>query len=97
MNFSIFAAHKMVVVAQLVRALDCGSKGRGFEPPRLPQKLYLTSVEMEFFVFWHIPQYFLTKVKAFLFYTIHQKPLLKAHKGKKNSVFALFLNNVQYT
>ena len=22
----------MVVVAQLVRALDCGSRGRGFEP-----------------------------------------------------------------
>ena len=25
-------------------------------------------------------------------YTIHQKPLLKAYKGKKNSVFALFLD-----
>ena len=29
---------KMVVVAQLVRASDCDSEGRGFEPPRLPQK-----------------------------------------------------------
>ena len=28
---------KMVVVAQLVRALDCGSRGRGFES-RLPPK-----------------------------------------------------------
>ena len=29
---------KTVVVAQLVRASDCDSEGRGFEPPRLPQK-----------------------------------------------------------
>ena len=28
----IFAARKMVVIAQLVRASDCGSEGRGFEP-----------------------------------------------------------------
>ena len=28
----------MVVVAQLVRASDCDSEGRGFEPPRLPPK-----------------------------------------------------------
>jgi hypothetical protein len=35
--FFIFAAgFKMVVVAQLVRASDCDSEGRGFEPPRLP-------------------------------------------------------------
>ena len=27
----------MVVVAQLVRASDCDSEGRGFEPPRLPK------------------------------------------------------------
>ena len=27
----------MVIVAQLVRALDCGSKGRGFETPHSPQ------------------------------------------------------------
>ena len=39
MNFSIFAARKMVVVAQLVRALDCGSKGRGFEPHHPPLNL----------------------------------------------------------
>jgi hypothetical protein len=32
----IFAPVKMVVVAQLVRASDCDSEGRGFEPPRLP-------------------------------------------------------------
>ena len=28
----------MVIVAQLVRALDCGSKGRGFETPHSPFK-----------------------------------------------------------
>ena len=27
----------MVGVAQLVRALDCGSRGRGFESPNPPQ------------------------------------------------------------
>ncbi len=46
--FFIFAAtrrtcpdrfFKMVVVAQLVRASDCDSEGRGFEPPRLPKKI----------------------------------------------------------
>jgi hypothetical protein len=37
--FFIFAAgFKTVVVAQLVRASDCDSEGRGFEPPRLPTK-----------------------------------------------------------
>ncbi len=28
----------MVLVAQLVRASDCGSEGRGFEPHLAPQK-----------------------------------------------------------
>ena len=28
--------NSMVIVAQLVRALDCGSKGRGFEPRLSP-------------------------------------------------------------
>ena len=40
--FFIFAvAFQTVVVAQLVRASDCDSEGRGFEPPRLPQKVLL--------------------------------------------------------
>ena len=30
---------KMVVVAQLVRASDCGSEGRGFEPRFPPRPL----------------------------------------------------------
>jgi hypothetical protein len=31
----------MVVVAQLVRALDCGSRGRGFEPRHPPIFFFL--------------------------------------------------------
>jgi hypothetical protein len=34
---SVSFALQMVVVAQLVRASDCGSEGRGFEPPHPPQ------------------------------------------------------------
>ncbi len=37
-KLSIFALTKMVVVAQLVRALDCGSRGRRFEPDLPPKK-----------------------------------------------------------
>ena len=36
----------MVVVAQLVRALDCGSRGRRFEPDLPPKK---ESVRIPFF------------------------------------------------
>lgn len=35
---SIFAILKTEDVAQLVRASDCGSEGRGFEPPLPPKK-----------------------------------------------------------
>lgn len=38
----------MEVLAQLVRATDCGSVGRGFEPHIPPQKL--NSAELSFFV-----------------------------------------------
>ncbi len=39
--FCVFlpSSKKTVVVAQLVRASDCDSEGRGFEPPRLPKKV----------------------------------------------------------
>ena len=37
--FFIFAAAEMVAIAQLVRASDCDSEGRGFEPHWLPKKL----------------------------------------------------------
>lgn len=39
----------MVNVAQLVRALDCGSKGRGFEPHLSPIKAVFYKIA--FFVF----------------------------------------------
>ena len=34
----------MVAVAQLVRALDCGSSGRGFESPQPPHFLIFLSI-----------------------------------------------------
>ena len=38
-SFCLFLRlEKMVVVAQLVRASDCGSEGRGFEPHQPPEK-----------------------------------------------------------
>ena len=40
---------KTVVVAQLVRASDCDSEGRGFEPPRLPQTISRISFREIFF------------------------------------------------
>ena len=36
MEFLIIFAAEMVVVAQLVRASDCDSEGRGFEPHHPP-------------------------------------------------------------
>ena len=36
LKFSLDLRREMVVVAQLVRALDCGSRGRGFEPRHPP-------------------------------------------------------------
>ena len=38
MNFLIKFAASTVVVAQLVRASDCDSEGRGFEPHHPPLK-----------------------------------------------------------
>ena len=38
-NYLLLLSFKMVAIAQLVRASDCGSEGRGFEPHWLPQKL----------------------------------------------------------
>ena len=43
----------MVVVAQLVRALDCGSRGRGFESPQPPHKILADgTAESWFIVVW---------------------------------------------
>lgn len=38
MHNTIFASENTVGIAQLVRALDCGSRGRRFEPDYLPRK-----------------------------------------------------------
>lgn len=40
----------MVAVAQLVRALDCGSRGRGFKSHRLPYYLFKALVLNEGFL-----------------------------------------------
>lgn len=37
----------MAIVAQLVRALDCGSKSRGFEPRRSPSFAYFLYIHLE--------------------------------------------------
>lgn len=42
---------QMVVVAQLVRALDCGSRGRRFEPGLPPKSTSLVFLDKAFFVF----------------------------------------------
>ena len=47
--FSLFLHLFMVVVAQLVRALDCGSRGRGFEP-RLPPFFKSLAFSQGFFI-----------------------------------------------
>jgi hypothetical protein len=39
--FSLNLPSQTVVVAQLVRALDCGSRGRGFEPRHPPIFFFL--------------------------------------------------------
>ncbi len=38
----------MVIVAQLVRASDCGSEGRGFETHHSPHKKTLPNLEVFF-------------------------------------------------
>ena len=41
-DFLYFCYTQMVAIAQLVRALDCGSKGRGFEPHWLPKQDFVS-------------------------------------------------------
>ncbi len=40
----------MVVVAQLVRASDCGSEGRGFEPHLPPEIKEIRLYQVSFFI-----------------------------------------------
>ncbi len=41
----------MEVVAQLVRASDCGSEGRGFEPPHPPSDKKRVADRLPFLIF----------------------------------------------
>ena len=42
---------EMVVLAQLVRASDCGSEGRGFEPHIPPQRENLIKIRLRAYFF----------------------------------------------
>ena len=45
----LHSQNQMVVVAQLVRASDCGSEGRGFEPrfpPGYPQRRFFILIRL---------------------------------------------------
>ena len=75
-NYLLLLSFKTVAIAQLVRASDCGSEGRGFEPHWLPNTKK-PSAYRRFFIF--------------ILYTIHQKALLKGTRRKKTHPFALFL------
>src|SRR5258708_27918516 len=52
LDFLYFCYNKMVAIAQLVRASDCGSEGRGFEPHWLPNNL--VKAGLFFLCFMHI-------------------------------------------
>ena len=78
-NYLLLQSIKTVAIAQLVRASDCGSEGRGFEPHWLPKK---------------IKTFCLQEVFIFILLTIHQKALLKGFRRKKTRVFALFLRRL---
>lgn len=63
----------MEVVAQLVRALDCGSRGRGFEPHHPPSlKLLLAEV---FFMY----QFFLVVIDKLYFNFCGDAPFIIWH------------------
>jgi hypothetical protein len=47
--YSLDLPSQMVVVAQLVRALDCGSRGRGFEPRHPPIFFFLLRISHPFY------------------------------------------------
>ena len=85
---------KTVAIAQLVRASDCGSEGRGFEPHWPPQKRLCLFVESFLLkkrglvIIEHFVQGRLINTKAL---AIHQKALLKGFTCKKTHDFALFL------
>lgn len=54
MTLSLQRISKMVNVAQLVRASDCGSEGRGFDPRLSPLKKACTNFVQAFFDFSYL-------------------------------------------
>ena len=54
----IFASENTVVVAQLVRAPDCGSGGHGFEPRLPPQKPRSYAVRLFLFLLFVLDSWF---------------------------------------
>ena len=60
-----FAVLKMVVVAQLVRASDCDSEGRGFEPHHPPKKVLLKSGIFDVKIFFPL------RLRSYLMKAVH--------------------------
>lgn len=58
----IFASQKMVIVAQSVRALDCGSRGRRFESGLSPKNSLINFELVSFLFLAAITQHFLCSV-----------------------------------
>lgn len=47
MRMKIITRFNMVLLAQLVRALDCGSRGRRFDPDIVPKIKYAPVVQLD--------------------------------------------------
>ena len=83
-NYIFLLSIKMVAIAQLVRASDCGSEGRGFEPHWLP-KINKTLVYSGFYLFMYYT-YILKSNKDGKYYYGHTADLnsrLKEHNNGK--------------
>jgi hypothetical protein len=82
----------MVVVAQLVRALDCGSKGRGFEshlPPK-QRSSYLIKI-VGSFIFITLATYPQNKKRDQLNFRVERKNIIAFTFGNKSpSIKAFF-------
>ncbi len=76
---------KMVVVAQLVRAPDCGSGGRRFETDLPPQKKKLLYKEKLFWFTIIFRNLFKSFINFYTFFSVGQFPSRIKHKTR--SVF----------
>ena len=59
---------QMVIVAQLVRASDCGSEGRGFETPHSPWNEKEAQSMIGLFLYHNIPIFFTIRLSNFSLY-----------------------------